>query len=242
MSQFIEICKRTKVLAYFGSYVRQDDFVDNVSDINIFAITNDKSILLELASLGYSPIVLSESNFIDLCEKGDPLCYYLLYDSNVICGEFPRNVKFNLNNFTCERIRRSIFAFLSLAVSAFFRQDEISALSNSFRALRNVIQWKSCTNLNKIPIRINDLKDKCEELKLSICNEFSDIILVRRMKEALSLWSLDKVAEAICREFNMECVKPSKILQSVKNPLQVTYNQDGTVIVKDSSGNEAKLS
>jgi len=241
VSEILEICKKVKLLAYFGSYTRQEDFVEGISDINVFAITEDKYLMLELASLGYSPIVLSEKNLIDLCEKGDPICYYLLYDSNVVCGQFPENVKFNLNNFTCERIRKSIFSFLSSAVSGFLRQDEISAVSNSFKAFRSVIQWRSCVNLKTIPLGNNELKNRCKELNLSVCNEFSDIVLVRRMKAPLSLWSLDRIVEAICSEIKINCVKPSKVLELVKNLMQVTYKEDGTVIAKDSLGRETKM-
>ncbi|QGA69298.1 hypothetical protein [Sulfolobus sp. E11-6] len=241
VSEILEICKKVKLLAYFGSYTRQEDFVEGISDINIFAITEDKYLILELASLGYSPIVLSEKTLIDICEKGDPICYYLLYDSNVICGQFPKNLKFNLNNFTCERIRKSIFSFMSSAVTSFFRKDEISTISNSFKALRSIIQWKSCINLKNIPLKNDELKNRCRELNLSVCNEFSDIVLIRRMKAPLSLWSLDKIVEVTCSEFKINCAKPSKVLELVKNPVQVTYNENGTVIIKDNLGRETKI-
>lgn len=242
MNQLLEVCKKVKVLAYFGSYTRQEDFVEGVSDINIFAISDDKFILLELASLGYSPIVMSESDFRTICERGDPICYYVLYDSNVICGQFPSNLNFNLTSLTCERLKRAILSFLSLSISAFFRNDEISTVVNSFRAIRNTIQWKSCTLDKSIPIKISELKEKCKKLNMSLCNEFSDIVLIKKLKAPLSMWSLDRVTDVICKELNLNCVKPSKILESVKNPVQVIVNDDGSVLVKDYLGKEMKLS
>lgn len=112
---------------------------------------------------------------------------------------------------------------------------------NSQALVLSIIQWRSCTDLKTIPLRNDDLRDRCRELNLSICNEFSDIVLIRRRKAPLSLWSLDKIVEAICSELKISCTKPSKILQVVKNPIQVTYKEDGRVTVKDSLNRETKI-
>jgi len=234
VSELLEICKKVKVLAFFGSYTRGEDFVEGISDINIFALSDDKSVLVELASFGFSPIVLSEYSFKRMCEEGDPICYYALYDSNVICGEFPFNIRFNLSKFTCERIRKAILPFLSLSITAFIRQDEISTVENSFRALRNLVQWKSCESNGYIPIKVEEIKETCTRLSVKICNELSDIVLVRKLKSPLSLWSLDKIVEGICNELGIGCVKPSKLLEENKNIKKVDINEDGSVTLTSS--------
>ncbi|MEM3911651.1 MAG: hypothetical protein QXE55_05080 [Saccharolobus sp.] len=233
MGELLEICKKVKLLAYFGSYTRQEDFIEGISDINIFAITDNKEILLELGSLGYSPIIANEDTLRTLCEKGDPICYYLLYDSNIICGKFPENLVFKLTPFTCERLRKAIFTFLSLAISAYLRLDEISLSSNSFRAMRNLIQWKSCIKDSSIPIKISDLRNKCKELNMMICNEFSDVILSRKLRSSIPFIGLEKIVNNVFKELGInKTLKLSELLISVKDPMQVIINEDGSIMVK----------
>ncbi|BCS93851.1 hypothetical protein [Metallosphaera javensis (ex Sakai et al. 2022)] len=67
--QFKEICGRVRALLYFGSYTRED-YVEGVSDINVIAIADDKSVLMELASMDLSPVVMNEETLHMLCREG----------------------------------------------------------------------------------------------------------------------------------------------------------------------------
>ncbi len=196
-ANLVSLCKKCKALGYFGSYVRREDYIENISDINIFAITDDKSLLLELASYnGVSPIVVSEEKFKEICKNGDIICYYILYDSKLICGELPE-VKFSITESTCERLKMSSLSFIKLSYEAFKRNDEVSTLENAYRALRSLIQYISCHSLNKIPISNAEIKDTCSKLNLNFCKEFDNIVFMRNMKSPLTLWTLNRIYDII---------------------------------------------
>lgn len=187
------LCNRCKALGYFGSYARREDYVEGVSDINVFAISDDKSLLLELGSYsGISPIVISEEKFREICEKGDIICYYILYDSKLICGELPK-VNFAINDNTCEQLKKSSLTFIKLSLEAFNRNDEISTLENAYRAIRSLIQYISCTSLRKIPTSNAEIKETCLKLNLNFCKELDNLILLRNIKSPLAPWVLNRI-------------------------------------------------
>jgi hypothetical protein len=203
-AKLVSLCKKCKALGYFGSYVRKEDYVEGVSDINIFAISDDKSLLLELGSYsGISPIVISEEKFREICESGDIICYYVLYDSKLICGELPK-VEFTINDNTCERLKMSSSSFIKLSFEAFKRNDGIGTLENAYRAIRSLIQYISCSSLRKIPISNSEIKETCIKLNLNFCKEFDNLILLRNMKSPLTPWALNRVYNIINSQIKMD--------------------------------------
>ncbi|BDC19418.1 hypothetical protein [Acidianus sp. HS-5] len=203
-ANLVSLCKKCKALGYFGSYVRREDYIENVSDINIFAITDDKSLLLELGSYnGISPIVVSEEKFKEICKNGDVICYYILHDSRLICGELPK-VEFSISNNTCERLKLSSSSFIKLSYEAFKRNDEVSTLENAYRALRSLIQYISCNSLRKIPVSNSEIKDTCMKLNLNFCKEFDNIIFMRNMRNPLTVWSLNRIYNIINSQIKLD--------------------------------------
>ncbi|BFH73888.1 hypothetical protein SJAV_18320 [Sulfurisphaera javensis] len=224
------LCKRASYIGFFGSYARKSDYIEGLSDINVIAISEDKSLLLELASEGYSPIVLSKEQLRKLCDSGDPLCLYVT-QSESVCGEFPSEIKFVKTDYTCERLKKSILSLYIISLLAFFREDERSSLENSFRTLRTLIQWRACIENKPIPLSIEETERTCETLGLKFCQTMKDLVLIRRMRAPLTLWSLDKVAEAIM-DF-MKVVKASKIYEETKGDVfKIEPVESGFVVEK----------
>lgn len=203
MYNLAELCGKAKALGYFGSYTREEDYVDELSDINVFAISSDRSLVLELGSYGFSPLVISEDYFKDLCDKGDPICYYLLYDSKIICGELPRTT-FKLSDYTCERLKKETISFLKISYEAYIRQDEKSALLNAARALRSLVQFKSCQHKVKIPISNKELKESCKKLGLNFCDALEQILEMKKLKIPISLGSISKIRDIISSNLDID--------------------------------------
>ena len=226
------LCSRAAYIGYFGSYSRKTDYVEGLSDINVIAISDDKTLLLDLASEGYSPIVISKEKLRELCENGDPLCLQVL-NSQGICGEFPSDIKFVKTDYTCERLRKSVISLYTLSLLAFFRNDERNCLENSYRAIRTLIQWRACKENLDIPLSAEDTEKVCKELNLSFCQTFRDLVFLRRMRSPLTLWSLDKVAEAISAF--MKIVKASKIYEETKGDVfKIDIGERGFIIEKSN--------
>lgn len=224
------LCNRSTYVGYFGSYARKSDYIEGLSDINVIVISEDKDILLELASESYSPIVLSESQLRSLCENGDPLCLYII-QSETVCGTFPSDIKFIKTSHTCERLKKSITSLYTIALLAFFRGDEKSSLENAFRCVRSLIQWKACEESLPIPLSIEEAEKSCAKMNLPFCQVFKDLIFIRRMKSPLTLWSLDKIAEAI--QNYIKVPKASKIYEMSKGDVfKITPENYGFVIEK----------
>ncbi|ARM76057.1 hypothetical protein [Acidianus manzaensis] len=207
MYNLLDLCSKAKALGYFGSYTRED-YVEDLSDINVFAISSDKSLILELGSYGLSPLVISEESFKDLCLKGDPICYYILYDSKIVCGELPK-VDFIFTDYTCERLEKSAKSYLKLSYDAYFRQDEVGSLVNSVRALRSLIQFKSCKDKKIIPISDKDVEKTCNELNLKYCDSLSDLLHLKKSKLPITLWSINKLYDIISSEIALDFPKPA---------------------------------
>lgn len=191
-----ELCKRAKALGYFGSFTREEDYVEDLSDINVFAISTDKSLVIELGSYGFSPLVISEDQLKELCNRGDPICYYVLYDSKIICGELPR-INFILTEYTCERLKKQTFSLLKISYEAYQRQDERSSLANAVRAMRSLIQFLCCEKKLKIPISNKGLRESCKELGLSFCDTLEELIRLKKLKIPITLTSLNKLRDII---------------------------------------------
>ncbi|WP_240931151.1 hypothetical protein [Acidianus sulfidivorans] len=206
MYNLLDLCSKAKSIGYLGSYTRED-YVEGISDINVFAISEEKSLVLELGSYGLSPVVISEDLFRNLCSKGDPICYYILYDSKVICGELPK-VDFLITDYTCQRLEKSAKSYLKLSYEAYYRQDEIGALVNAVRALRSLIQFKACKNKKeRIPISDSELENVCKELNLNYCDSLSDLLHLKKHKLPITLFSINKIYDIINSEIGLEFPK-----------------------------------
>ena len=226
------LCSKASYIGFFGSYARKTDYVEGLSDINVIAISDDKSLLFDLASQGYSPIVISKEKLKEICETGDPLCLYIL-NSQTICGEFPSDIKFVKTNYTCERLRKSIIPLYVLSLLAFFRDDERNCLENSYKALRTLIQWRACEEGLSIPLSAEEAENTCKDLNLSFCQTFKDLIFLRRLRSPLTLWSLDKVAEAI--SVFIKVVKASKIYEETNGDVfKIEIGERGFIVEKNN--------
>ncbi|BAB65846.1 hypothetical protein [Sulfurisphaera tokodaii] len=224
------LCTRASYLGYFGSYGKKD-YVEGLSDINVVAISEDKTLLLELASEGFSPVVLSKEQLENLCKEGDPLCLYII-KSEPICGNLP-NVQFVKTEKSCERLGKAVISLYVISLLAFFRGDEKSSLENSYRTLRTLIQWRSCIENYEIPITAEEVEKNCELLGLNFCQTFRDLLLLRRFNAPLTLWSLDKIAEAIL--IFMKVVKASRIYEETKGDVFKISVEDNGFLVEKSN-------
>ncbi len=222
-----EFCGRVKSIGYFGSYTR-DDYIEGVSDINVFAITEDKSLLIELASNDFSPIVLSEDVLQKICSEGDPLCYYIIFDSKIVCGSI--NATFVKTQKTCERLQKQVISFLQMSIEGFFRGDQISSLSNAYKSFRSLIQWKYCLNHDTIPLSNNDLSKACKELNIQ-CSIFDDIVNLRKMRLSITLWSLNKIYKEIRLHLEIPFPSPIKINELTKGKLSKIELKDKVYLI-----------
>lgn len=230
MSEISQLCGRASYIGFFGSYARKTDYVEGLSDINVVAISEDKSLLLDLASEGFSPIVISKEKLKEICEIGDPLCLQII-NSQGICGEFPSDIKFVKTSYTCERLRKSVIPLYVLSLLAFFRDDERHCLENSYRAIKTLIQWRACEENLNIPLSAEEAEEVCKKLNLSFCQTFKDLVFLRKLRSPMTLWSLDKVAEAI--SLFMKVVKASKIYEETKGDVyKIEVTDSGFLVEK----------
>lgn len=226
------LCNRATFIGYFGSYARKTDYVEGLSDINVVAISEDKGLLLELASEGYSPIVISEEKLRELCEMGDPLCLNII-NSEPICGEFPSRIRFVKTDSTCERLRKSVISLYVISLLGFFRGDEKNCIENAYRSLKTLIQWKACSENDVIPLSADEAENTCKKYNLGFCQTFRDLLFLRRMRSPLTLWSLDKVSEAISTFIKV--VKASKIYEETKGDVfRIEVGESGFIIEKSN--------
>ncbi|EZQ01907.1 MULTISPECIES: hypothetical protein [Acidianus] len=201
MNDLSSLCKKAQALGFYGSYTRKEDYVEDLSDINVFALSDDKSILLDLASLGYSPVVISSKYFEEICMKGDPLCHYIYYDSDLICGEFPA-VKPSINEYTCKRFANMSISSIQLSREAFLRQDEKGSLTWTFRSIRSLIQYISCLG-GSIPFSNSQIKEKCLSLGKEVCETLYIIQEKRERLEAISaslILKVEKLVKSVIKE------------------------------------------
>ncbi len=204
--ELLSLCQRVKALGYFGSFAR-DEYVEGLSDVNVFAITDDKSLLLELASEGYSPIVVPERELQAMCSEGDPICYYILNDSRLLCGEV--RVNFVKTPRTCERLRMQIPIFLKMSIEGYKRGDEASAVNNAFKSFRSLIQWKECQVSDKIPLSKEELRNACRDLKLE-CDVFEDLLVLRETRTPITVWAIDKLYKVLKKYVELPFPSPSE--------------------------------
>ncbi|BBL47505.1 hypothetical protein [Metallosphaera sedula] len=187
-SQFKDVCGKVKALLYFGSYTRED-YVDGISDINVIAITNDKSVLMDLASMDLSPVVIDEETLNKLCQDGDPLCYYVLNDSKLICGSLP-NFTFIFTDKTCSKLLRYSRTQAKMSLEGIARRDEISSVNNLYRGIRSFIRSKCCTK-GKIPLSDEEVIACCKGIgNDEICELFSKVRELRRNREPVTYWTI----------------------------------------------------
>ena len=203
--------KKLRAVAVFGSYTRPKDYVEGVSDINVFVLGRDKRVLLELASEGFSPLMLDEASLKDLCEKGDPICFYVLKDSRVLCGELP-NFEFRMNEGTCGKVREQALSFYSSSVESHFRTDEVNSLKYALKALKSSIMYAVCERERELFVSYDDLRRRCKALNLKGCEELSELNLMLRAKLHLTTWALDRIAEAISANVGVKVPKPSELM------------------------------
>ncbi|AEB94947.1 hypothetical protein [Metallosphaera cuprina] len=153
------------------------------------AITQNKRLLLELGSMGFSSVVMTEDQFKIICERGEPLCYYALYDSKVVCGSLP-NVKFVSSELTCNELDRLSRAQLKLSLEGIARSDEISSINNLYRGIRSYIRG-SCCKRGKIPLSDVEVLECCKEsLDPEVCDLFFKVKEMRIKREPVSYWTV----------------------------------------------------
>ena len=227
-----QLCARASYIGFFGSYARKSDYVEGLSDINVIVISDDKSLLFELASEGYSPIVISKDKLKEICKIGDPLCLHIL-NSEGICGEFPSDIKFVKTDYTCERLRKSVISLYILSLLAFFRNDERNCLENSYKAIKTLIQWRACEENLDVPLSAEEAENVCKDLNLGFCQTFKDLIFLRRLRSSLTLWSLDKVSEVI--SIFVKVVKASKIYEETQGDVfKIEIGERGFIVEKSN--------
>ncbi|MCY0859269.1 MAG: hypothetical protein OWQ54_02440 [Sulfolobaceae archaeon] len=238
-----QYCNRVKYLAYFGSFTRPEDYVPDISDINVVAISDDKSLLLEMASEGCSPIVLTENSLKDMCDKGDPICYYIMYDSRTVCGSLPAYIRFNFTQLTCERLRDSVIPLILNGIQSFFRYDELSTINNLYRALRALIRWRSCEVQKSIPLSDKDVIKACEGLSLSeICEKFRDISRLRKLKITITEWDINEVTDSLSGELGEKIPNIFEIKSKVNGIVKsIVRLEKGKYIVNTADGKTIQL-
>ena len=186
------LCTRAKTIGFFGSYTRSD-YVEGVSDINVFALSEDKSLLLELASLGVTPLVLRDQELKALCDTGEPLCYYLLYDSKLVCGSL-EGFRFNKTNVTCLRLLYYSKSLVKIAIEGFLRGDQVSSVLNSYRSVKSYLRYRCCER-GEIPLSDEEVMKCCNNIGGEMCDLFLKIVRSRRDGTPVGFSVVKKVRE-----------------------------------------------
>lgn len=229
-------------IAYFGSYL-SEDYIEGISDINIFILLNNNSVryklLLDLASTTYcSPVILTKSELKEFCEQGEPLCYYILYDSKLICGSLPR-LEFRITERTKNVLRNNIISYYTLGVNAILRNDEISELNNFYRAVRALIRFISVERSGIIPLRDKDIINYCKVQGLKdICELFELISNSRKNRLKLSNYVISKVTERLSEILKINF--PNLSVINNKNIVGISYRNE-RFYVKYLDGKEEPL-
>jgi len=233
--------KGAKAIAVFGSYVRAKDYVEGISDLNVFALTRDKQLLLELASMGYSPVMLGEESLRQLCEAGDPLCYYVLYDSKVLCGSLPR-VSFKLTDGTCRKLRDQAINSFCFAIESHFRSDELNSVRYAFKAIKLSVAYRVCRDKNRVIVSNDEAESSCKELNLAGCSEMKDLLMMMRLKLKLTTWALDRIAQALTNNLDLPVPTASDLMRDYGDYVAKLVYDNGVwrVLLKDGKWDSFK--
>ncbi|WP_252896820.1 hypothetical protein [Metallosphaera hakonensis] len=185
---------------FFGSYTRED-YVEGISDINVFALSDRKEVLLELASLGFSPVILNETQLKIICESGEPLCYHLLYDSRIICGKIP-DIHFKTTHTTCQKLLQYSRSQAKLSLGGLARQDEISSTNNLYRGIRSYIMSQCCKD-GVIPLSDSEVMECCRSrIGGEVCELFATTRDLRRNKKPVTYWTVRRFVTILEKETN----------------------------------------
>jgi isoleucyl-tRNA synthetase len=143
---------------------------------------------------------------MDYCKTGDPLCYYIIYDSKVICGTLPE-VSFNFTNETCEKLKLYAISNFTLSMQGMLRNDEISSLENSYKSIRNLVRWLSCINKKKIPLRNSEILNEAKEIDEELLQIFKDLVHMRKNKIKITLYQINIISELLSKYTKIEFPK-----------------------------------
>ncbi|QKQ99114.1 hypothetical protein GWK48_00715 [Metallosphaera tengchongensis] len=180
----------------------REDFVEGISDINVLAVTNDRDVMFELASTNLTPIVVSSEQLRKICNDGDPLCYFILYDSKVICGSLP-SVQFKKSDSTCKKLLDYSRAQLRISAEGYMRGDEVSALNYLFRSVRSFIRAKCCL-AGSIPVSNQQVMECCKErVQNEVCDIFSTTVSLRKDKSPVNLTLINNFKKILDNSFDL---------------------------------------
>ncbi|MGC9104966.1 MAG: nucleotidyltransferase domain-containing protein [Thermoprotei archaeon] len=203
--------ERVKAVAVFGSYARGKDYVEGISDINVFLLSRDKEALLYVASLGYSPLMLDEESLKRLCESGDPLCFYVLKDSTVLCGSLP-GFEFRVQDSTCAKIKAQAVNSYCYAIESHFRTDELNSVRYAFKALKYSVAYRACIEKRVVFASNDEAYRLCRELNLRGCDELKELQLMTRLRLQITTWALDKIAKALSENLGLDLPTANDLL------------------------------
>ncbi|BCS93850.1 hypothetical protein [Metallosphaera javensis (ex Sakai et al. 2022)] len=128
--------------------------------------------------------------------KGDPLCYYVLNDSKLICGSLP-NFTFNFTKETCSKLLRYSRTQVKLSLEGVARGDEISSVNNLYRGIRSFIRSKCCSKGN-IPLSDGEVMECCKTIRNDeLCELFSRVRDLRKNREPVTYWTIRRFMRVV---------------------------------------------
>lgn len=172
-------------ITVFGSAARPEDFVIDVSDVDVLVLTVGKPEKRFYSFVAYNSevnvVILTINEFKKLVKIGDPLAFMLKYRVELY-GKCVGNMLSNLRitEHTRRVLRRSIFAALGLALENYYvYNNTVKALSHLYHSIRHLVRYKVSLK-GKFPISDKEAYTWCEYSQLK--SLYLDLVEARKRR------------------------------------------------------------
>lgn len=241
LSKILNGLREVKSIVVFGSAARPEDFVPNVSDIDVLVVTAVKPserFYYELEICGYR-VNISTFDFDGLkrvFEVGDPLGFMLKYSVVILDdGTFSSlsSTKLRITEHTRNVLRRSIFAALGLAVEKYFYESYGESISHIYHAVRHLIRYKVSFEDDPQKFPVSD--EEVYKFSRGILRRlYKQLIDCRRRDLSRSdvAVKLDKAIKAIAKELSLKTAKLRDLEKIAKDSVETVISyESGDYIV-----------
>lgn len=193
----------------FGSATRIEDFVPELSDVDILLIVDDNYPLERAKSSEYyslekvkvSLVTMRKSEFKQLADIGSPLSHWAKFDSKVLYCLSPNVMKWfisirpRLTDYTINVFKRSAIVAYGIAAEYFFMNVWKRTVHHLYHSIRHALRYKSSLELRTIPISNREITSVGKRLGLHEATELFKELIKARARERVSFEMANEVME-----------------------------------------------
>ena len=187
------------LIIVFGSATRIEDFVPELSDVDVLLVVDDDCPLerirfseyYSLESVKVSLITMRKSEFEESANIGTPLSHWAKLDSRMLYYSSPNVIKWfesiepRLTDYTVSVFRRSAVVAYGIAAEYFFMNVWRRVLHHLYHSIRHALRYRSSLELRVVPASNREVKLMAKKLKLHEAVElFEELVRVRARRKA----------------------------------------------------------